>query len=348
MSRWRREEVKFLLDNFDRMSLKDLARELGRSYESVKAKSRSLGLKKMQYRKWTKEEIEFLRENADKMTIKEMAQRLGRSYEITVRTFRYLNLRGKGQRRWTPEEERILREEFSKGTPLKEIAEKLDRSYDSIKGKISSLNLKRRERHRRWTQEEISYLIANKDKPIDELSSELGRTPTAVFSKLHQLGVLRKGRLHKRWTREEEEFLLKNHDKMTLEELASRLGRTKDSIKGKMRFLRLGRPPGLGEIRRTRKIWTEDEKEFLKRNSKNFTAKELSELLGRTESSVRNMLRVLGLKPKKGRIGKRGADEDEELIRKILNHELPRSEVRKKIFRSKGLAREILKRLGFW
>ena len=44
MKTWKENEIQFLLSNYSKMSLKDIAKKLGRSSESVHLKLRCLGI----------------------------------------------------------------------------------------------------------------------------------------------------------------------------------------------------------------------------------------------------------------------------------------------------------------
>jgi len=62
---WTREEIAFLVENFNKMTIKEIAERLGRSVYSVRDKARSLGLRKFKMtssnKEWTREEDEILR-----------------------------------------------------------------------------------------------------------------------------------------------------------------------------------------------------------------------------------------------------------------------------------------------
>ena len=81
---WTNKEVKFLRQNYKKMSLKELSDKLGRSIGSVSGKLFGLKLKKgrntiANHKAWTEEETTYLNQNYYKMSKKSIAKRLGRS-----------------------------------------------------------------------------------------------------------------------------------------------------------------------------------------------------------------------------------------------------------------------------
>lgn len=83
-----------------------------------------------------------------------------------------------------------------------------------------------------------------------------------------------------KWTPLEEEFLAQNYYNYTIEELASKLNRTKCSVGSKAYFLLVKNGS------RKKSDWTLDEINTLINNYDKLTYKELSELLNRSESSI--------------------------------------------------------------
>ena len=104
------------------------------------------------------------------------------------------------------------------------------------------------------------------------------------------------------WTDEEVEFLKENIDSMTYQQLANELKRTKNAVVGKChrdgikkdkyKYIRYGE-------KFNAKRWTEEEDEFLIKNNKTMTDKEIANHLGRTLSSIVNRKRLLRTRCKK-------------------------------------------------
>jgi len=83
--RWTEEEDRFIIENYDRMSIKELAAHLGRTQYAVVSHIRMLrnrGIIKHRKRiskDWSEDEEEFLRKHYGIMDTKELAKLLGRS-----------------------------------------------------------------------------------------------------------------------------------------------------------------------------------------------------------------------------------------------------------------------------
>ncbi len=79
---WKKDEIKYLLDNVETKHLKDIASFLKKTEKATRAKAERLGIKFAELGKyselWKEEEVEILIYNADK-TLKELQQLLNRS-----------------------------------------------------------------------------------------------------------------------------------------------------------------------------------------------------------------------------------------------------------------------------
>ena len=81
---WTDEETRFLIDNYSKMSIGEIAKHLRRTKSSVSSKGSSLGLKAEERRGlWSPEECDFLLKNYEKMTQGQIAEKLGRSRGAT-------------------------------------------------------------------------------------------------------------------------------------------------------------------------------------------------------------------------------------------------------------------------
>ena len=245
MKEWKKEEIEFLVKNYGKMKIREIARRLGRSYGSVRTKAKVLGLQRRNYKFWTEEEKKFLLENIDKLSLDEIAKRLGRSRESVKRMKNKLGIHA--VRKWTQEEVAFLIDNYSKMT-TQEIAEKLGRSIDSVRGKILLLGLRKRSKprpqdmrriQRKWTKEEIEFLKKNASKmTLYELGEKLGRSRESVRWKARELGLKVKSE-QPLWEPWEKEFLKKRAHKYTVNELAEILGRTKSSVRSMLNVMGL-------------------------------------------------------------------------------------------------------------
>ena len=80
---WSKKEEKLVKDNFNKISIKDLAKQLGRTEDAIKGRAYTLGLiPKSEERprtKWTKEEVKYIKKHINSKTYEEIGEYLGRS-----------------------------------------------------------------------------------------------------------------------------------------------------------------------------------------------------------------------------------------------------------------------------
>lgn len=96
MTKWTEKEETWLVDNWENMTIRRLADELDRSYDSVRKKARRMNLSKKEQQHsnvWTEDEIEELKENYSTSTDTELAELFDdRSLKSTKRKARELGL----------------------------------------------------------------------------------------------------------------------------------------------------------------------------------------------------------------------------------------------------------------
>jgi len=97
------QQIEFLKENYNKMTIAELARELGLGYFQVYSTLQKLGIHKKGYkpqkkdkrrknRVWSDEEIKFLKSNFGKMKAQEIAIRLNRTYWDVIAKARALKL----------------------------------------------------------------------------------------------------------------------------------------------------------------------------------------------------------------------------------------------------------------
>lgn len=194
-------------------------------------------------RKWGKQEACYLKANYGKKTSKEIAAALSRSKYSVQEKAKKLGLKsgvcGKG-RKWSKQEICYLKAHYVK-TSAKRIAEILGRSQHSIYGKVRELGLKTHAcgRGRKWDDGEIHFLRKSyEEKPIRQMARELSRSINSVQQKARRLGLKSSLRgVGSVWTLRETGFLSENIEKMSMVEIAEKLGKSLHSIYGKKRDL---------------------------------------------------------------------------------------------------------------
>lgn len=102
---WTDKEIKFLKDNYDKLSINEIAYQLGRSYGSVSGKLSLMGLKKKKgscgsFRtSWEDWEIDLLKEEGSSNTLDELSKLFDNHTKESVRRMMYaLGIKWKGKR----------------------------------------------------------------------------------------------------------------------------------------------------------------------------------------------------------------------------------------------------------
>lgn len=187
------------------------------------------------HKRWSRKENGFLRHSVGKMTVEEMSRRLGRTEKSVYERIGKLGLRKalrqkrNTNRRWTPEDIAFVKQHYTKmGRAW--VAKQLRRSEGSVKLKAWHLRVPTRE--------------------------EMMRAPLVRLRRGRKVGTKV---VH--WTKEEEAKLRQLYGKMTSEEIAKTLGRTRKSVFNRARQLGLrsairGRPRKAASIQQSR--WNEE------------------------------------------------------------------------------------------
>lgn len=86
-----------------------------------------------------------------------------------------------------------------------------------------------------WTKKEEKFLINNINKmTYTELAKALGRSKDSIAGKAYREGLQkRREKRARNWTKAEVKFLVNNIDEMTTREIAKKLDRTYNSVRGK-------------------------------------------------------------------------------------------------------------------
>ena len=76
---WKIEDVEFLKNNYDKLSVKELSEKLGKTNKSIRSKLERMGLglrelNRQEIFKWNKEQLDFLKTNYKTMTDREIAK----------------------------------------------------------------------------------------------------------------------------------------------------------------------------------------------------------------------------------------------------------------------------------
>lgn len=142
---WVREEEIFLMNNWNKLTLKELVNHLNRTPSSILKKVKRLGIEKNRDRnilikkKWFPEEDEYLNDNYRVVPIESIIKKLNRSKSSIMKRAQYLKI-SKTIKRWTKEDENYL-EEYWGVFSIKSLSKKLERSEIAILLKANKLSL---------------------------------------------------------------------------------------------------------------------------------------------------------------------------------------------------------------
>ncbi|KXA99920.1 hypothetical protein AKJ42_02180 [candidate division MSBL1 archaeon SCGC-AAA261C02] len=124
-----------------------------------------------------------------------------------------------------------------------EIANQLERSRHSVWRKKEELGLETPffAIGRKWTTDEINYLVKNyAEKTAEKIGNKLDRSTDSIHGKAKELGIeSHRSGLGEVWDEREVDFLKSNYGNMTAEEIASKLERSFHSVTGKAEELGL-------------------------------------------------------------------------------------------------------------
>lgn len=320
---WTEDEEKYIRDNFNSMSVKDIAEHLGKPAQNVSFHANHMGLRKRTMTAWTVDERAVISNGAAFLKYKDLSFILGEEQSRIERwCFNHNVKRGAGctdgmtmiRDTWSNEDLRFLYLNFRKYKD-KELAERLNRKKKDVKSVRKTLGLSRKQdgsavpayterksgkykTWHNWTFEEREFLIEHYESMTDaEMAKTLGVTECAIRGQKHRLRLNsikthEDNFNHSRWTEKDDKYLRKHIEDMTVSEIARNLGKTAVTVRS-----RIARD-GLKRSSRYGKAWTEDELNIIRHNWKENGPEATQALLpGRPATSVKKKAIELGIVP---------------------------------------------------
>lgn len=224
---------------------------------------------------WTEEELKLLSEKLPLFGARYVAGELGRSIPAVRMKAADLNIRSKTIRYWTEEDDALLKKYYPKKGGMF-VAEKLGRSHKSVIGRTIRLGI-RRLNFKPWQEWELRYLKRHYgSKTARSIGRSLSRSANAILTKAK---ILKLNKPHASyWSEDEIKLLLELYPKksISITEIAQQLGRPMKGVIKKARKLHLNRDF----------FWTKKDHQFLVKNYKRMTFKEMGRHIGKTERSV--------------------------------------------------------------
>lgn len=222
------------------------------------------------------------------------------SNKVKISTSKNNNLSNSGTL-WTNEDIKYLYDNYY-FTNLEELSSYLGRPISAIKRKKVKLPIENFRRPNmkniRWSEEDINFILNNKNMPINELANYLNRTIGSVKKKKYSLANHKKDKnkieakkrkdVKSEWTKEDILFLKENFTMLTNKEISDKLNRSINAIKIQKRQL--------GLINQNKVSWTPEEVEYLKSNFKLLSEKNMASKLNKSISSIYRKKKELGLR----------------------------------------------------
>lgn len=179
------QELEYIKENYNDMTIKELAVKLNKTEGSVNNATRKMGLIKQPHRSWTQTEIQYLKDNYIEKTSEEIAQYLNRSvHSINAERDKLGLIRNEV---WNDKEIDYLVNNFQFMTN-EEIGKHLGRTAQAVCAKCFDLDLYKKELP--WTDEEANFVKENyMEMPNMDIAKLLNRTKDAVQLKARRLGL---------------------------------------------------------------------------------------------------------------------------------------------------------------
>lgn len=178
------DEIKYIQDNFENMTIKQIAFNLNKKDSSIYNVVRKLGLVKQEHNKWTDEEIDFLKNNYINMTSEEISHYVKHTVDA-INTMRdKLNL--VRNQNWSDSDIQFLKDNFESAL-FSELSKTLNRTEGAIRAKCFELDLFKKTP---WTDDEIDFIKKNyMEMKTSDIAQMLSRTMSAIELKAKRLGL---------------------------------------------------------------------------------------------------------------------------------------------------------------
>ena len=295
------ETGKYIKENWGKMSIRDLARNLKVTPKIIYRYKKELNLPDIKNKlTWDKEKIELLRKLSKEMTIDELAKKF-KTTKGTISTIAYNEdiVLINSSEVWTKEKIETLRE-LAQHYTVEEIVNIINMSPNSIRSCAKRNNIKliqNKKQNNIWTEKNDSELISlvNQGKTLIEIVIRMDKKEEIIIKKSKELG-LNITINEEIWTEEEIEKLITLSKTMKIEELVKKLKHTSSSIKKQAKKNNI-------KVITDRKMWTLEEEQLLEKliliDKK--TTREIADILNRTEDAVILKMKKKGLKNLNGK-----------------------------------------------
>lgn len=185
MFNWNEQEFEFLKNNYNKLTIKQIAKKLNKKDASVSYALKCLRLVKQPHRPWTYEDDKFIIDNYLSMTTKELAKHLNRTIPSIDSRKGKLGL--EKFIKWTDSETKYLKDHYIDMT-YDEIGKVLGKTAGAVNAKSFDLKLFKKEPD--WTNKEIEYVKENyMQMQTKQIAEHLNRSMDAVHLKAKRMGL---------------------------------------------------------------------------------------------------------------------------------------------------------------
>jgi hypothetical protein len=244
--RWSEQEDEYLRRHYGEATAIEIAEDLDRTEQSVRARIHTMGLGEAASRSWTPEEIRYLKKSYGKLTVRAIAEALGRtgaSVELKANRLGF-SRQTRHEIPGAPATREIV---GLLGTvSMTELAERYNTSVHIITQIAREHGYRERPTSRAWTEvDDADLRDLYGTMSHEEVARRLDRTVVAIKWRASVLGLTRQVTrvATKLWSGKEEARLRSLARTSSVDEIAQKLGRTVNSVRGKLQMMGLRAAP---------------------------------------------------------------------------------------------------------
>lgn len=168
-STWTNEEISFLKDNAQSMTVNELMNHIPKKQSTIYKKIKELGIDKWDANgeQWSEDEIQYLKKNYFLYSYTKIGKKLGRSKSSVEQKARNMGLQKSMTKKWSDEDIQYLKDNVN-STDYETIARHLERSIIACRTKACELGFVSREwSGQKLKKEQQQFIIANADRYTD-------------------------------------------------------------------------------------------------------------------------------------------------------------------------------------
>lgn len=301
--KWTAENVDFLRENHQSMTVSELSRALGCTVPAVRAQLRKYGWQAMTYNfKWTREHVDFLLSQQGLMSHAEIAKVIGCSksqVDTKVRRLKFTNPssevkpKPKSNSGWLSQEIKVLREVVPvDGVGL--AAYRLKRDVSDVVAKVAELGISQPESFQERADSLISLTFCEDDDVVRVIALTLGWKVLDVRKRVRVLNR-ELGRSYREWSEAEDDVLRQHYKSRSVSSIAGELGRSYDSVHHRAGVLGLTDSSRSGRFSRDSRVWSEADDSVIRASLVSAGVFAVAQELDRSVPAVRQRAEVLGL-----------------------------------------------------